>query len=146
MFSPPTTEEGADHLGIKTVIGGNSIDTTSTAAISSLTPQTLTDLQSYPTSSQMIVNSLTGLVFRFTLTDTITKNDIFYLDFPIGTTINYLTSISTFSLTNISFDSATGRMQFYQGAQSQTLNSGDIANITFLTYQASPSTKPINNI
>ena len=94
----------------------------------------------------MIVNSLTGLVFRFTLTDTITNNDIFFLDFPIGTTINYLTSISTFSLTNISFDSATGRMQFYQGAQSQTLNSGDIANITFLTYQASPSTKPINNI
>lgn len=94
----------------------------------------------------MTVNAFTGLLFKFTLTDTITNDDIFYIDFPVGTNINYLTSISSFSLTNISYDSGTGRMQFYQNANSQTLTVGQVANITFLTYQAPPSTEPVTGI
>ena len=58
----------------------------------------------------MVVNSNTGLLFQFTLSDTATNEDSFFIDFPIGTNINYLTSISSFNLTNISYDSASGRM------------------------------------
>ena len=140
MFSPPTTEPGADHLTVTTSINGDSIDTTSTAIITELEPQAISDLAISSTSPTMTVNSNVGLVFKWTLTDTITNEDYFYIDFPVGTTINYLTSISTFSLTNISYDSGTGRIQFYQNTQSQSLNVGAVANITFLTFKAPPST------
>ena len=107
----------------------------------------LVDLTIVPTSTTKTINTMIGLRIGFTLLDTVTSTDYFQVLFPIGTTVTYTTSLSTFSLSStVTYSSSTGLLTFTQTTFSQIRYAGLYANITFLSYKTPNSTKPSDPI
>lgn len=55
--------------------------------------------------------------------------------FPAETSINYQTSITSLSLTNVIYSSSTGILSFKQNSNSQTRFAGSSFSITFIFYK-----------
>lgn len=107
----------------------------------------LPDLSIVATTTSKTINTNIGLRLFFTLQDTITNVDYFEISFPLGTTITYSTALSSFSLAgNVTYNTNTSILTFYQSSLSQTRFAGFYANITFLTYRTPNTTKPTDPI
>lgn len=112
----------------------------SDAYIEGLTAQSISLTLS--SSSIAYVNAFIGLRFSFTLADTLSKNDYFIIEFPAGTVVNYIAYYSPqLNLTNISYDSSTNKITFYQSSSSTNLNSQTTISITVFNYKSPSSVK-----
>ena len=139
LFSPPTTGP-TDKISITTYTGdGSTLDQTDNGIVSELVGQSLDDLSIATTVSPLEVNDDTGLVFTWSLTDTITSDDYFLIHFPIGSVITFSVHISTFGSLSHQYETDTGILQLEQLAISKVYTAGNPGNITFLTYQAPKS-------
>ena len=142
LFSPPTTSP-PDTLQIRSVsASGDTIDSCSTS-ITGLTAQTLA-LSLSPSSSPLLVNSLTSLILSFSLPDTISKSDYFQLLFPSNSTFAFsVVSSSNLSLFNsgVTYNASNLTLIMRQATTSSIKFAGTVCAITVSQYRAPTSTK-----
>ena len=146
IFSPPTTES-VDSITVTTYATEDTsqpIDENS-ALVEGLTPKTM-DFSMSSTSS-FNVNQEVGIVFTFTLADTVTKDDTFEVRFPAGSVINLLTQLSfSFGIDNANYDSGTTTLTITQSTASPTRAALYVASITVINYLTPASTKTTDPI
>ena len=142
LFSPPTTSP-PDTLDIRSVSSTGDYIDTCTTTISGLTAQSLS-VALATSSSPLYINSLTSLIFNFTLADTISKSDYFQLTFPAGTTFSFVaiasSNLNLFS-SGVTFNSTNLTLIMRQASTSPTRFAGTVCTITIGRYTAPPSTK-----
>ena len=137
IFSPPTTEP-IDEITVTTYSASPTsasnykIDTL-VATISDLTPHSLALAMS--SSVSPVINSAVGLVFSWTLPDTITKNDYIEVEFPQVGQFNLITLITnTLNLTGHTYNAATFTLKTYQTSSASNKLKSQSVGFTALTY------------
>ncbi len=142
LFSPPTTTP-PDTLEIRSVSSSGDYIDICTTTITGLTAQPLS-LTLSTSSSPLYVNSLTSLIFNFSLTDTISKSDYFQLTFPSGTTFSFVaiasSNLNLFS-SGVTYNSTNLTLIMRQASTSPNRFAGTVCSITMGRYTAPPSTK-----
>ena len=90
------------------------------------------------------MNSLTSLIFNFTLTDTISKSDYFQVTFPLGTSFSFVaiasSNLNLFS-SGVTYNSTNLTLIMRQASTSPTRFAGTVCSITIGRYTAPTSTK-----
>jgi hypothetical protein len=97
------------------------------------------------TSAIMYVNQVYSLKFSVTIVDFINNNNTFLIIYPSGSIVNYTTSTTQITISNIQLINSTN-LTFSQPQTPARINSPTtVLNFTFGNYTAPPSTTPTAN-
>lgn len=91
-------------------------------------------------------NFLYGLVFTFTLPDTLGNEDVFVIAFPSGTTISYTFTSLSIPYQSVTYNSTNTSLIVTQKSTNPNYPASTVVSLSFIRYKAPSSTKPTDPI